>query len=437
MLTFVNPDGSALIHIQSNCVSLYLNSGPFCTLWHVHFLSVCFWHVQLPHLPHISECLMKRNLRRGDMRDMSLGQLQVISNDLHSQIQSEWRFDKYKHTHTHTQVGHTHHCPLAGKHLSLRYRRLRISSSHLPTDTGLNEELVQLLLIRDELHVEQDAMLVDIEDLTRWITLCSHPSLFCVFLSETYPSNSPRRALSCARSNVLPVSTATGTLTAISGTERRRPSLNKPHVSTCVRLHAILPLRSVDRHRCYSWSSICAECFPEKWIHHIPSVITQTYHIKCNAPQNVVECQRTSYGSTSLLSVWTLFFHFHSVWLIMPYFIELGDIKHYCISLTPDWPLHDFARYTLMLILGWSKRLLALFLRCLMTSRGHAWLHFVFSLSLYIKRSVSSFLHLFIITFTIGALCLFAVYHCISLLNTSYSLRCCHGKWWTLSKCAA
>ncbi|CAL8344452.1 unnamed protein product [Merluccius merluccius] len=73
----------------------------------------------LPHLPHISEGLMKRNLRRGDMRDMSLGQLQVITNDLHSQIQA------------------------------------------------FNEELVQLLLIRDELHVEQDAMLVDIEDLTR------------------------------------------------------------------------------------------------------------------------------------------------------------------------------------------------------------------------------------------------------------------------------
>ncbi|XP_061696025.1 schwannomin-interacting protein 1 isoform X1 [Syngnathoides biaculeatus] len=73
----------------------------------------------LPHLPHISEGLMKRNLRRGDMREMSLGQLQVITNDLHSQIQS------------------------------------------------LNEELVQLLLLRDEQHVEQDAMLVDIEDLTR------------------------------------------------------------------------------------------------------------------------------------------------------------------------------------------------------------------------------------------------------------------------------
>ncbi|KAG7266346.1 hypothetical protein CRUP_017705 [Coryphaenoides rupestris] len=68
----------------------------------------------LPHLPHISEGLMKRNLRRGDMRDMSLGQLQVITNDLHSQIQA------------------------------------------------FNEELVQLLLIRDELHVEQDAMLVDV-----------------------------------------------------------------------------------------------------------------------------------------------------------------------------------------------------------------------------------------------------------------------------------
>uniref|UniRef100_A0A4W4FIP0 Schwannomin interacting protein 1 C-terminal domain-containing protein n=1 Tax=Electrophorus electricus TaxID=8005 RepID=A0A4W4FIP0_ELEEL len=73
----------------------------------------------LPHLPHISESLMKRSLRPIDLREMSLGQLQVITNDLHSQIQ------------------------------------------------GLNEELVQLLVLRDELHVEQDAMLVDVEDLTR------------------------------------------------------------------------------------------------------------------------------------------------------------------------------------------------------------------------------------------------------------------------------
>lgn len=73
----------------------------------------------LPHLPHISECLMKRSLKPADLRGMTVGQLQVIVNDLHSQIES------------------------------------------------LNEELVQLLLVRDELHMEQDAMLVDIEDLTR------------------------------------------------------------------------------------------------------------------------------------------------------------------------------------------------------------------------------------------------------------------------------
>jgi hypothetical protein len=42
---------------------------------------------------------MKRSLRRGDMRDMSLGQLQVITNDLYSQIQSEY---------THVRM-HTHH----------------------------------------------------------------------------------------------------------------------------------------------------------------------------------------------------------------------------------------------------------------------------------------------------------------------------------------
>ncbi|CAM4558358.1 unnamed protein product [Leuciscus chuanchicus] len=73
----------------------------------------------LPHMPHISECLMKRSLKPTDLRDMTLGQLQVIVNDLHSQIE------------------------------------------------GLNEELVQLLLMRDELQMEQDAMLVDIEDFTR------------------------------------------------------------------------------------------------------------------------------------------------------------------------------------------------------------------------------------------------------------------------------
>ena len=32
---------------------------------------------------------------------------------------------------------------------------------------GLNEDLVKLLMERDELHMEQDSMLVDVEDLTR------------------------------------------------------------------------------------------------------------------------------------------------------------------------------------------------------------------------------------------------------------------------------
>lgn len=46
--------------------------------------------LQLPHMPHISECLMKRSLKPTDLRDMTIGQLQVIVNDLHSQIESKW-----------------------------------------------------------------------------------------------------------------------------------------------------------------------------------------------------------------------------------------------------------------------------------------------------------------------------------------------------------
>lgn len=40
-------------------------------------------------MPHISECLMKRSLKPTDLRDMTVGQLQVIVNDLHSQIESK------------------------------------------------------------------------------------------------------------------------------------------------------------------------------------------------------------------------------------------------------------------------------------------------------------------------------------------------------------
>lgn len=51
---------------------------------------LCLFRLQLPHMPHISECLMKRSLKPTDLRDMTLGQLQVIVNDLHSQIESEF-----------------------------------------------------------------------------------------------------------------------------------------------------------------------------------------------------------------------------------------------------------------------------------------------------------------------------------------------------------
>ncbi|GAB6031831.1 hypothetical protein CHUAL_010233 [Chamberlinius hualienensis] len=63
----------------------------------------------------------KYKLSRHALSEMNLAQLQVIANDLHSQIEN------------------------------------------------LNEELVRLLLERDDLHMEQDSMLVDIEDLTRYL----------------------------------------------------------------------------------------------------------------------------------------------------------------------------------------------------------------------------------------------------------------------------
>lgn len=70
-------------------------------------------------IPFPWEC---RRLSRQILTEMNIAQLQVIVNDLHTQIE------------------------------------------------GLNEELVQMLLKRDDCHMEQDSMLVDIEDLTRYLT---------------------------------------------------------------------------------------------------------------------------------------------------------------------------------------------------------------------------------------------------------------------------
>ncbi|XP_064455644.1 uncharacterized protein LOC135366729 isoform X2 [Ornithodoros turicata] len=63
----------------------------------------------------------RHRLTRQVLTDMNLAQLQVIVNDLHSQIESH------------------------------------------------NEDLVKFLMERDDLHMEQDSMLVDIEDMTRYL----------------------------------------------------------------------------------------------------------------------------------------------------------------------------------------------------------------------------------------------------------------------------
>jgi len=63
----------------------------------------------------------RRRLSRQMLTDMNIAQLQVIANDLHAQIET------------------------------------------------LNESLVKFLMERDELHMGQDSMLVDIEDLTRYL----------------------------------------------------------------------------------------------------------------------------------------------------------------------------------------------------------------------------------------------------------------------------
>lgn len=70
----------------------------------------------------------KRRVSRQMLTDMNIAQLQVIVNDLHTQIER------------------------------------------------LNEKLVQYLMERDELHMSQDSMLVDIEDLTRYLWVKNNPT---------------------------------------------------------------------------------------------------------------------------------------------------------------------------------------------------------------------------------------------------------------------
>ncbi|CAH1117590.1 unnamed protein product [Phaedon cochleariae] len=103
----------------------------------------------------------KRRLSRQILTDMNVAQLQVIVNDLHTQIES------------------------------------------------LNEGLVKFLMNRDDLHMEQDSMLVDIEDLTRYLgakeqvnqdqNINSHSKN-----NNTPPSPAPSSPLSAINSTVKP-----------------------------------------------------------------------------------------------------------------------------------------------------------------------------------------------------------------------------------------
>nr|XP_012147979.1 PREDICTED: general transcriptional corepressor trfA isoform X1 [Megachile rotundata] len=68
----------------------------------------------------------RRRLSRVLLTDLNVAQLQVVANDLHARI------------------------------------------------AALNEALVEGLLRRDDLHMEQDSMLVDVEDLTRYLFCCVH-----------------------------------------------------------------------------------------------------------------------------------------------------------------------------------------------------------------------------------------------------------------------
>jgi hypothetical protein len=84
----------------------------------------------------------RRRVSRQLLTDLNVTQLQVVANDLHSLIEST-SFVK----------------------ISLYDTKAVTIFAFL----GLNEALVQLLMDRDDLHMEQDSHLVDIEDLNRYL----------------------------------------------------------------------------------------------------------------------------------------------------------------------------------------------------------------------------------------------------------------------------
>lgn len=96
-------------------------------------------------LSDISEGLSNNHFDQKLLQRMSISKLQFIANELHSKIEK------------------------------------------------LNEELVQLLMTRDELQHGQDSQLVDIEDLTRWIRMNMHQNNNNTLLGHEPMTNNPRR----------------------------------------------------------------------------------------------------------------------------------------------------------------------------------------------------------------------------------------------------
>uniref|UniRef100_A0A182JGT0 SCHIP-1 domain-containing protein n=1 Tax=Anopheles atroparvus TaxID=41427 RepID=A0A182JGT0_ANOAO len=98
----------------------------------------------------------------------------------------------------HTAVEKAGHCLAADKRRLSRYYLTRLNVPQLRTillelqchAEVLNEELVQLLMERDELHISQDATLIEIEDLSRYLCAKEQTIIHAERQRRSYPWNS-------------------------------------------------------------------------------------------------------------------------------------------------------------------------------------------------------------------------------------------------------